>query len=216
VPPKKKPTLPVTGNPEADELLVTDPLARLIGMLLDQQVPMEWAFGAPIKLKERMGGRLDAGEIAALPLEQLEAVFKGPPALHRYPASMAKRTQQLCQHLVDEHGGSAEALWTGVGSGPELLERIRALPGFGSEKARIFLALLAKRFGIAPPGWEDPAAPFSDGLKRSIADVDSAASLLEVRAFKQRKKLGATLDPDAPAPAPKAPRVPKGLTDPDA
>jgi uncharacterized HhH-GPD family protein len=216
VPPKKKPTLPVTGNPEADELLVTDPLARLIGMLLDQQVPMEWAFGAPIKLKERMGGRLDAGEIAALPLEQLEAVFKGPPALHRYPASMAKRTQQLCRHLVDEHGGSAEALWTGVGSGPELLERIRALPGFGSEKARIFLALLAKRFGIAPPGWEDPAAPFSDGLKRSIADVDSAASLLEVRAFKQRKKLGATLDPDAPAPAPKAPRVPKGLTDPDA
>jgi uncharacterized HhH-GPD family protein len=210
-----KPVLPVTGNPEADDLLVTDPLARLIGMLLDQQVPMEWAFVAPSKLKERMGGRLDAGEIAALPLEQLEAVFKGPPALHRYPASMAKRTQQLCQHLVDEYGGSAEAVWSGADTGAELFGRITALPGFGKEKARIFLALLAKRFGIAPPGWEEPAAPFSDELKRSIADVDSPASLLEVRAFKQRKKLGATLDPDAPAPAPKAPRVPKGLTEPD-
>jgi uncharacterized HhH-GPD family protein len=215
VPPKKKPVLPVTGDAEADELLIQDPLARLIGMLLDQQVPMEWAFVAPSKLKERMGGRLDAGEIAALPLEQLEAVFKGPPALHRYPASMAKRTQQLCQHLVDEYGGSAEAVWSGADTGAELFGRITALPGFGKEKARIFLALLAKRFGIAPPGWEEPAAPFSDELKRSIADVDSPASLLEVRAFKQRKKLGATLDPDAPAPAPKAPRVPKGLTEPD-
>ncbi len=215
MPARKKPVLPVTGNPEADDLLVTDPLARLIGMLLDQQVPMEWAFGAPFKLKERLGGTLDAGVIAAMPLEQLEALFKGPPALHRYPGSMAKRTQQMCQVLVDEYGGRAEAVWTGASDGKELLRRLLALPGFGSEKARIFLALLAKRFDAAPAGWEEPAAPFSDELKRSIADVDSQASLLEVRAFKQRKKAGATPD-DGPLPPPKAPRVPLGLTDPDA
>lgn len=209
-----KPTLPVTGNPEADELLVADPLARLIGMLLDQQVPMEWAFGAPIKLKERLGGSLDANVIAALPLEELEVMFKGPPALHRYPASMAKRTQQLCQHLVEEHGGDAAALWTDVADGPTLLKRLLALPGFGAEKARIFMALLAKRFGITPTGWEDAASPFSDELKRSIADVDSALSLAEVRAFKQRKKAEGRPDTGGPPPTPKAPRVPKGLTDP--
>jgi uncharacterized HhH-GPD family protein len=209
-----KPTLPVTGNPEADALLVEDPLARLIGMLLDQQVPMEWAFSAPFKLRERLGGTLDAGVIASMPLEQLEAVFKGPPALHRYPGSMAKRTQQLCQQLVDEYGGRAEGLWTGVATGADLLRRLQALPGFGSEKARIFLALLAKRFGVAPEGWEETAIPFSDDLKRSIADVDSRDSLLEVRAFKQRKKAGMRPE-DGPLPAPKAPRVPLGLTDPD-
>ena len=214
MPAKKKPTLPVTGNPEADDLLVTDPLARLIGMLLDQQVPMEWAFSAPFKLKERLGGALDAGVIAAMPLEQLEAIFRGPPALHRYPGSMAKRTQQMCQQLVDEYGGRAEALWAGVETGGELLRRLQALPGFGSEKSRIFLALLAKRFGVAPPGWEEPAAPFSDDLKRSIADVDSRDSLLEVRAFKQRKKAGTTPE-DGELPVPKAPRVPLGLTDPE-
>jgi uncharacterized HhH-GPD family protein len=210
----KKPVLPVTGSPEADQLLVDDPMARLIGMLLDQQVPMEWAFGAPIKLKERLGGSLDANVIAALPLEDLEAMFKGPPALHRYPASMAKRTQQLCQHLVEHHGGDAAALWTDVADGPTLLKRLLALPGFGAEKARIFVALLAKRFGITPPGWEEAAAPFSDELKRSIADVDSALSLAEVRAFKQRKKAEGRPDAGGPPPTPKAPRVPKGLTDP--
>lgn len=182
------PVLPVTGDPEADQLLVEDPLARLIGMLLDQQVPMEWAFASPLRLRERLGGRLDAAHIAAMPAEELDAAFKGPPALHRFPGSMAARTQQLCQHLVDHHGGDAEAVWRGVEDGKELRRRLLALPGFGSEKARIFLALLAKRFGIRPQGWEEAAAPFSDDKKRSVADIDSAEALLEVRAFKKLKK----------------------------
>jgi uncharacterized HhH-GPD family protein len=180
--------LAVTGDAEADGLLNSDPLALLVGMLLDQQVPMEWAFRAPLTLRERLGGTLDASAIASMPLEALEVVFKGPPALHRFPGSMAKRTQQLCQHLVDEHGGRAEALWTGVPSGPELYARLRALPGYGGEKAKIFMAVLAKRFGIRPEGWEDPARPFSDATHRSVADVDSPESLLEVRAFKKLMK----------------------------
>ena len=188
MPPESKPKLPITGDPVADQLLIDDPFARLIGMLLDQQVPMEWAFSSPLKLKERLGGRLDPADIANRPLEELEAIFKGPPALHRYPGSMAKRTQQLSQHLLDEHGGDAAAVWTGVTTGQELFARLKALPGFGGEKAKIFLALLAKRFGVAPPGWEDPAAPFSDSTLRSVADVDSAESLLKVREFKKMMK----------------------------
>lgn len=180
--------MPVTGDPEADRLLVEDPLARLIGMLLDQQVPMEWAFSSPLRLRERLGGRLDAADIAAMPLEELEAAFKGPPALHRYPGSMAKRTQQLCQHLVDEHGGRAEAIWEGVPTGAELFARLRALPGFGVEKAKIFLALLAKRFDVRPTGWEEQARPYSDDVRRSVADVASPEALQEVRAFKKLMK----------------------------
>ena len=183
-----KGTLAVTGDRDADELLNTDPLALLIGMQLDQQVPMEWAFASPLKLKERLGGTLDAAAIASMPLEELEVVFKGPPALHRYPGSMAKRAQQLCQHLVDHYDGRADAVWKGVKTGDELFGRIRALPGYGGEKAKIFQALLAKRFGVAPPGWEEPAMPFSDTTRRTIADVDSPEALLEVRAFKQMMK----------------------------
>ena len=181
-------TLAITGDPEADALLNTDPLAVLIGMLLDQQVPMEWAFASPLKLKDRLGGALDASAIAAMPLEELESMFKGPPALHRFPGSMAKRTQQLCQQLVDDYGGRAEAVWSGVATGAELYERLHALPGYGGEKAKIFMALLAKRFGIRPEGWEEAARPFSDATHRSVADVDSAESLLEVRAFKKLMK----------------------------
>jgi len=183
-----KGTLFITGDAEAARLLNTDPLALLIGMLLDQQVPMEWAFASPLKLRDRLGGTLDAASIAALRLEELQAAFKGPPALHRFPGSMAARTQQLCQHLVDTYGGSAEAVWDDVADGSELFTRLRALPGFGDEKAKIFLAVLAKRFGIRPDGWEDPAAPFSDTTRRSVADVDSPAGLAEVRAFKKLKK----------------------------
>ncbi|MGH9085465.1 MAG: HhH-GPD-type base excision DNA repair protein [Acidimicrobiales bacterium] len=185
------PKLPVTGDPAANRLLVTDPLALVIGMLLDQQVPMEWAFGSPLKLRDRLGGQLDAAQIATMPLEELEAAFKGPPALHRYPGSMAKRTHQLCQHLVDQHGGKADAVWRKVDTGAELRRRVQALPGFGEEKAKIFTALLAKRFGVRPPGWEEASAPFSDDLKRSVADIDGPDALAEVRSFKQRKKADA-------------------------
>ncbi|MGH9113540.1 MAG: HhH-GPD-type base excision DNA repair protein [Acidimicrobiales bacterium] len=183
-----EPTLPVTGDPEADKLLVDDPLALMIGMLLDQQVPMEWAFGGPLRLKERLGGRLDAAEIASYDPAELEAIFKGPPALHRYPGSMAKRTQALCQHLVDHHGGDAADVWTGVDDGRELVRRVKALPGYGGEKAKIFTALLAKRFGVRPARWEEAAAPFSDDEPRSVADIDSAETLQRVRSWKKAMK----------------------------
>ena len=190
--------VPVTGDPEADRLLTDEPLALLIWMLLDQQVPMEWAFSAPLKLKERLGGRLDAAEIAALDPAALLAVFKGPPALHRFPGSMAMRTQALCQHLVDDYGGDAAAVWVGVADGRELVRRVRALPGFGGEKSKIFIALLAKRFGVRPPGWEAAAAPFSDGEPRSVADVDSAETLVKVRAWKKMMKAQGRSKMDAP------------------
>jgi uncharacterized HhH-GPD family protein len=183
-----EPTLPVTGDPEADKLLVDDPLALTIGMLLDQQVPMEWAFSGPLRLRDKLGGRLDATEIAALDPAELEAMFKGPPALHRYPGSMAKRTQALCQYLVEHYGGDAAAVWAGVDNCGELLRRVRALPGFGADKARIFTALLAKRFGVRPPGWEQATAPFSDDQPRSVADVDSPESLQRVRSWKKAMK----------------------------
>ncbi len=178
----------ITGDAEADGLLARDPLALLLGMMLDQQVPMEWAFASPARLAQRLGGRLDAREIAAMDPEVLEAAFKERPALHRYPGSMAKRAQALCQVLVDEYDGRAERVWAGAASGDELLGRVRSLPGFGDEKARIFVALLAKRRGVRPPGWEQAAAPFSDALRRSVADANSPAALEEVRAFKKARK----------------------------
>jgi uncharacterized HhH-GPD family protein len=190
--------VPVTGDPEADRLLTDEPLALMIGMLLDQQVPMEWAFAGPLKLKERLGGRLDAAEIAAFDQPALLAVFKGPPALHRFPGSMAMRTQALCQHLVDDYGGDAAAVWVGVADGRELVRRVRALPGFGGEKSKIFTALLAKRFGVRPPGWVQAAAPFSDGEPRSVADVDSAETLLKVREWKKMMKASGRSKADAP------------------
>jgi uncharacterized HhH-GPD family protein len=183
-----EPALPVTGDPEADKLLVDDPLALTIGMLLDQQVPMEWAFSGPLRLRDKLGGRLDAAEMAALDPATLEAMFKGPPALHRYPGSMAKRTLALCQYLVDNYGGDAAAVWTGVDDGAELLRRVRALPGFGADKSKIFTAMLAKRFGVRPTGWEEATAPFSDDQPRSVADIDSPETLQRVRSWKKAMK----------------------------
>jgi uncharacterized HhH-GPD family protein len=188
-------TIPVTGDPDADRLLVDDPLALLIGMLLDQQVPMEWAFRGPLTLRKRLGGtgRLDAHTIAAMAPEDLEALFRTKPALHRYPGSMAKRTHDLCRHLVDEYDGDAAAVWRSATGGDELYRRLRALPGYGEEKAKIFLAILGKRLGVAPPGWEEAAAPFSDTTPRSVADIDSPESLQRVREWKttqKRKKKG--------------------------
>src|SRR5262245_55880685 len=125
----------VTGDPAADALLEREPLALLIGMLLDQQVPMEWAFRGPATLQERLGGRLDAAEIAAMEPDAVESVFRSKPALHRFPGSMARRTHELCRHVVDVYDGDAARIWKDVGSGQELLDRLRALPGFGDEKA---------------------------------------------------------------------------------
>jgi uncharacterized HhH-GPD family protein len=184
--------LSVTGNPEADALLNSSPLALLLGMLLDQQVPMEWAFFGPSLLKERMGD-LDAARIAAMEPDEFLAIAKGPRAIHRFPGSMAKRVQAVCQVIVDDYDGDAARIWTDASDGEELRKRLLALPGFGEEKTKIFIALLAKRFGVQPSGWEAVAAPFSDATPRSVADIDSAETLARVREWKQaRKKEGKT------------------------
>jgi uncharacterized HhH-GPD family protein len=187
------PTLRLAQQPEADELLARDPLALLIGMLLDQRVPLEWAFGAPYRLAQRAGwDSLDAAEIAAYDPEAFTRLMVGPPALHRYPAVMAGRIQTLCRHLVDGYGGDAAAVWRDADSGQELLRRLRALPGFGEQKARIFVALLGKQLGVCPPGWREAAGPYGEeGARRSAADVTDADSLAEVRAFKQAAKQAA-------------------------
>jgi uncharacterized HhH-GPD family protein len=179
--------MPITGDPAADDLLVTDPLALVIGMLLDQQVPMEWAFRGPATLRDRLG-RLDCGAIASMTPEDLEAVFKEKPALHRYPGSMAKRTHALCTHVVEAYGGDAAKIWQDTSDAAVVFDRIRALPGYGEEKAKIFLAILGKRLRVAPNGWEQYAAPFSDDNPRSVADIDSPESLQRVRAWKQEQK----------------------------
>ncbi len=180
-------TIPITGDPDADKLLVTDPLALLLGMLLDQQVPMEWAFRGPATLRERLGG-LDCAAIAAMSPEAVEAVFKQKPALHRYPGSMGKRAHALCTHIVENYDGDAAKIWKGTRDPAVLFDRLRALPGFGEEKAKIFLAILGKRLRVAPKGWEEYAQPFSDDKPRSVADIDSAESLARVRAWKQAQK----------------------------
>jgi uncharacterized HhH-GPD family protein len=182
-----KGTLAVTGDPAADELLNSDPLAVLLGMLLDQQVPMEWAFVAPSLLRERLGG-LDAAAIAAMDPDEFLVVAKGPRAIHRFPGAMGKRVQELCRALVERYDGRAENVWTGVGTGDELLARLKALPGFGDEKSRIFVALLGKRFGVQPEGWREAAGPFGDEVPRSVADIHDAESLARVREWKKAKR----------------------------
>lgn len=170
-------------------LLDRDPLALLLGMLLDQQIPMEKAFTSPSMLAERMGvERLDAGQIAALPPDELLKHFRTPPALHRFPGSMATRTQQLCQVLVDEWGGEAENVWAGVDDGHELVRRIGSLPGFGDQKARIFAALLAKQRGVRPAGWEEATGDYGKPGHRSIADVVDDDSRVKVREHKKAVK----------------------------
>jgi uncharacterized HhH-GPD family protein len=180
--------MPITGDPQADRLLMTDPLALLLGMLLDQQVPMEWAFRGPAALKNRLGDGFDAAAIAAMDPEDLVAVFCEKPALHRYPAAMARRAHELCGFLVDHYHGDAAAVWRNVRSGDELYRRLRELPGYGEEKSKIFMAILAKRMGKRPAGWEEAAAPFSDATPRSVADIDSPESLVKVREFKKAMK----------------------------
>lgn len=180
--------IPITGDEAANRLLVENPLALLIGMLLDQQVPMEWAFRGPLTLQERLGGSLDAETIAALGPDKVEAIFRDKPAMHRYPGSMGKRTYALCAFIVEHYGGDAGAIWRDAPSGQEVYRRLRELPGYGEEKSKIFLAILGKRLGQAAPGWEEAAAPFSDATPRSVADVGSAESLERVREFKKARK----------------------------
>jgi uncharacterized HhH-GPD family protein len=187
------PPLRIAQDPAADELLGRDPLALLVGMLLDQQFPMERAFAAPRLLADRLGvDVLDAGQLAGADPDELTRVFQGPPALHRYPGSMAGRTQELCRLLVERYEGRAENLWAEVPDGKALLRRLKELPGFGAQKASIFLALLGKRYGVTPPGWREAAGAYGEeDAHRSVADITGPEFLAEVRRFKQEQKAAA-------------------------
>jgi uncharacterized HhH-GPD family protein len=184
------PRVRIAQDDAADELLGRDPLALLIGMLLDQQFPMERAFAAPRLLADRLGvDDLSAAALADADPDELTRVFQGPPALHRYPGSMAGRTQAVCRLLVQRYDGRAENLWTGAADGAELLRRVGELPGFGAQKAAIFVALLGKRYGVTPTGWREAAGAYGEeGSTRSVADITGPGSLAEVRRFKQAQK----------------------------
>lgn len=177
----------VTGIPEGDRLLQRDGTALLIGMLLDQQVPMEWAFTGPYTIKSRLG-HVDAAKIAAMDVERFVAVCREKPAIHRFPDSMARRIHALCTAIAERYRGKGANVWAGVDDAAELFRRLRELPGFGEEKAQIFVALLGKRFGVRPKGWKAAAGVFSDGEPRSVADIHSHAALLTVREFKRAQK----------------------------
>ena len=182
----------LTGDDRADALLASDGNALLIGMVLDQQVPMEKAFSGPAVIAERMGGHLDVAAIAAADPEEFAALCSRPPAVHRFPGSMAGRVQGVCRVLVESYGGDAVNVWTDVPSGVELRKRIAALPGFGAQKAAIFLALLGKQYGVQPPGWREAAGAFGeDGSRVSVADVVDEESLGQVRAAKKAAKAAA-------------------------
>ncbi|MGH8868444.1 MAG: HhH-GPD-type base excision DNA repair protein [Actinomycetes bacterium] len=180
-------TLHLAQEAEADALLTRDPLALVVGMLLDQQVPMEWAFTGPYLVAQRLGrDRLDAAELAGYDPDELAGLFAGPPAVHRYPKSMAGRVQALCRYLVEHHGGEVTRVWTEAADGRDLLARLKALPGFGPQKAQIFVALLGKQRDVRPEGWREAAGTYGEeGSRRSAADVTDEASLAEVRAYKR-------------------------------
>lgn len=183
-------TLWLTGEPEADRLLDTDPFALLVGMLLDQQYPMEHAFRGPWKIAQRLG-TLDPAAIADADPDAFITLATTPPAIHRYGRAMAARVQELARVVVDTYDGDAARLWTTASSGAELLRRVKALPGFGEQKAKIFVALLAKQRGVQPDGWEVAAGDYALPGHRSVADVVDAESLQSVRAFKKAAKAAA-------------------------
>ena len=185
-------SLHLTGDTEADRLLSGNPFALLVGMLLDQQVPMEIAFAGPRKIADRLGG-LDPRVIADFDPEAFAALCAQTPAVHRFPGSMAKRIQGLAREVVDGYDGDAAQLWTrGDPDGAEVVRRLKALPGFGEEKARIFLALLGKQYGVAPKGWRTAAGDYGrSGTHLSIADVVDKGSLDAVRAYKKKMKAAA-------------------------
>lgn len=185
-------TLRLTGDAEADRLLSEDPFALLTGLLLDQQFPMEHAFAGPKKIADRMAG-FSIAKIAETPVEDFVELCVQPPAIHRYGGSMARRVHTLAHHILDHYDGKTDAIWkSGAPDGKELLRRVKALPGYGDQKARIFVALLGKQLGVTPVGWREAAGAYGEeGSRRSIADVTGSDTLAEVRAFKKAAKAAA-------------------------
>lgn len=180
-------TLYITGNVDSDKLLNSNGTALLIGMLLDQQVPMEWAFNGAYTLKQRLG-HLNPREIAAMDPDEFLAVCLEKPAIHRFPKAMAQRIQGMCAIIGEKYKNKGENIWNDVQTGDELFTRLRELPGFGEEKAQIFIALLGKRFDVQPTGWKKAAGVFSDSHPRTVADITSPDTLLKVRAWKKAEK----------------------------
>ena len=176
-------SLPWTGDPDADRLLASNPFALLMGMLLDQQFPMERAFYGPYLLQQRLGGPLDPARIASMEQADLDPLFKGPPAIHRFPGAFAKRTHELARFVADNYDGDTSRLWTAALTGEDLYRRLRELPGFGDAKARIFVGVLGKRLGIGPIGWEAVAADWP-----SIADVGQWEDVFTLRQQKREMK----------------------------
>ena len=182
----------LSQQPEADALLDKDPLALVIGMVLDQQIPLEKAFSGPYVLTERLGHVPDAAEIAGMPEDDLVAIFSKPPALHRFPGSMAKRVQAMCQVVVEQYDGDVSNVWTQAADGKELLRRLGGLPGFGKQKAQIFVALLGKQYGVDVPGWREAAGEFGPAdTYKSVADIRDPESLGKVREYKKQMKAAA-------------------------
>jgi len=180
----------ITGEPASDAVLDDSPFALLVGMMLDQQYPMEHAFRGPAKVLERFGS-LEPAEIAAADPEHFAGLCSTPPAIHRFPGSMAARLQELARIVVEEYDGDASQIWSGAADGKDLLRRMQALPGFGRQKAQIFVALLAKQLGVRPAGWEEAVGAYAEDGYRSVADVVDPASLQKVRDHKKEMKAAA-------------------------
>lgn len=197
MPTTTKRDLYITGIARADALLNRDGTALLIGMLLDQQVPMEWAFTGPYTICERLG-HVDAKRIAALDVDDFVSFCCEKPAIHRFPASMSRRIHALCVIIATTYKGKGANIWAGVDDADELFGRLQALPGFGEEKAQIFIALLGKRIGVRPQGWKKAAGVFSDTQPRSVADINSPATLLKVRGYKKMQKAAGVDKQDRP------------------
>jgi uncharacterized HhH-GPD family protein len=190
--------MPVSDK--ANKLLSSNPFALLVGMILDQQIPLERAFAAPLDLQDRLGKKLTVKLINSLPPDEVIAAFVAKPALHRFPAANAERVMKAAQIIRDEYKGKAEAVWTSAEDGAQLLRQVAALPGFGIQKAKIFVALLGKQMDVNPPGWQAACAPFGDdGTNMSIADITDEESLLRVRAWKQAKKAAAKAEAERAA-----------------
>ncbi|MFE6777507.1 HhH-GPD-type base excision DNA repair protein [Streptomyces sp. NPDC057702] len=209
-----KPSIRLAQEPAADALLSRSPLAAMIGMLLDQQVPMEWAFAGPYTIASRLGtDDLDAHAIAAHDPEAFAELLSTKPAVHRYPGSMAKRVQQLCAYLVEHYDGDPTAVWRDRDDGEEVLRRLVDLPGFGKQKSQIFLALLGKQFGVRPAGWREAAGAYGEeGAYRSAADITGPETLAKVRAYKQSAKQAARAAAPRDTSGGTKPRTSKGAT----